>query len=311
MSEMIDGRAAAPAQREWREAALFVNGHSRRGREWYESAKEKLDQLGVPLKRAELVRQPSQLPGMVSAAISAGTDLIIVGGGDGTLSAAAQKLAGTNTILGLLPFGTGNEFARDLTIRTDVQAACETIAAGRVQKIDVGTINDQVFINVATVGLSTLIAKELTEDAKRAYGRFVYVFALLRALRRIRPFQVTLESVDGTQCIEALQVVIGNGKYHAGPFPIAPNASITDGKLIVYAVGGTNKWELLRFAARLPGGQHVRLPEVTDLCVSAGTLKTSPPQQITIDGEVGGSTPVRFGIRPGALRVLVPVDFKA
>ena len=160
-------------------------------------------------------------------------------------------------MLGVLPLGTGNAFARDLSIASDVEIACDVIARGQASLIDLGIANEQYFVNVATVGLTTLIAKELNNEAKKRYGKFVYLFAITRALMRVRPFRVTLETAEETRTVETLQVVIGNGRFHAGPFPLAPDATITDGKLTVYALANASKWTLLRYALNLPGGHHV------------------------------------------------------
>src|SRR5262249_46538641 len=156
--------------------------------------------------------------------------------------------------LGVLPLGTGNQFARDLCIPADVESACRIISAGHSARVDVGTKGDDYFLNVATVGLSTRGAEDLTTRAKRKWGRVGYVFALIQALRRVRPFTATLTTDQGTRSFRTLQVVIGNGKFHAGPFPLAPEARITDGKLVAYVLSDISRWGLLRYALSLPGG---------------------------------------------------------
>jgi YegS/Rv2252/BmrU family lipid kinase len=290
-------------------AVLIVNTRSRRGRAWFAVAKHTLQELGVELTESLALRRPAQVPAAARAAIEGGVPLVIVGGGDGTLSAVARYFVGSEATLGVLPLGTGNEFARDLGIAANVETACRVITEGKAVNVDVGLVGDDCFLNVATVGLTTLVAQELTVAAKRQWGRFVYFIALSHALRRVRPFRATLTTPEGTQTFDTLQVVIGNGRFHAGPFPLAPDATITDGKLIAYALTGTNRWELLRYALNLPGGRHVKLPDVLAVHTTEGMLETKPSQRVVVDGEIEFRTPIRFGIAPKALRVMVPQDF--
>ena len=292
-------------------AVLIVNTKSRRGRDCFEQAQRELRLRDVTVTNAIALRDPADSPNAVGRAVTAGEPLIIVGGGDGTLSCAAGQFVGSQSVMGVLPLGTGNEFARDLNIPADVCAACDIIAKGNVTQVDLGIINGEYFINVATVGLTTLIAQELTPDAKRRLGKFVYAFALVRALVRARPFKATLETEAGTQQFDTMQVVIGNGRFHAGPFPLAPDATITDGKLVVYATSGTSRWSLLRLALKMPGGHHVELNDVPAVMTTGGCLRAAPLQRVTVDGEIALQTPLTFGIAPRALRVMTPPDFAA
>ncbi len=289
---------------------LIVNTKSRRGNEWFAQAKDELSRQGVGLKEALAIQKPKDIGKEVQKAIQANVPLVIVGGGDGTLSSVVKYFIGSNSTLGVLPLGTGNQFARDLGIESDIAVACEVIASGKDVNVDVGVANEDYFINVTTVGLTTLIAESLTVTEKRRFGRFVYVIALIRAIRKIKPFQVTLTTPEGTKTVETLQVVIGNGRFHAGPFPLAPNAHITDGKLTVYVLGGTSRWELVKLALNLPGGHQVSLPEVTALQVPTGKLSAVPNQRVTVDGEIELNTPLQFRIEPRALRVRVPQAFE-
>lgn len=291
------------------QAVLIVNTKSRRGREWFHKAETTLRRDGLELIETFALRDPSRLPHVTEEAVKKKAPLIIVGGGDGTLSAVTRYFIGSDSTLGVLPLGTGNQFARDLGIVADVESACKVLTDGKAVNVDVGIAGDDYFLNVATVGLTTRIAEELTVKAKRSLGRFVYVVALMRALRRVRPFEATLKTDAGEQTFQTLQVVIGNGKFHAGPFPLAPDASITEGKLSVYALATTNRWELLRFALHLPGGHHVEMQDVPNFHTTGGLLSTKPIQRVTVDGEIVLRTPLKFGIAPGALRVMAPQEF--
>jgi diacylglycerol kinase (ATP) len=292
-----------------KQAVLIVNTKSRQGRDRFAQARSGLTARGIEITEALAVRDPKDLPGRVQKAVLSGTETVVVGGGDGTLSSVVQYFVGAQSVLGVLPLGTGNAFARDLSIASDVEVACDVIARGQVTPIDLGIANKQYFVNVATVGLTTLIAQELNNEAKKRWGKFVYLFAITRALMRIRPFQVTLETAEETRTFETLQIVIGNGRFHAGPFPLAPDATITDGKLVVYALGNASKWTLLRYALNLPGGHHVDLPDVDAIMTTRGAVVTRPLERVTVDGEISLRTPLHFGISPRALRVMTPAGF--
>jgi len=293
------------------DAVLIVNTKSRRGRDLFSTAKSILEAEGIHLIHAWAINRPKEVLTKTREAVTQGIPLVIVGGGDGTLSEVVGSFIGSGSILGVLPLGTGNEFARDLGIDPDVKTACHVLISGRVMEVDVGRVDDSYFLNVATVGLTTRIAEGLRSDEKKRFGRLAYVFALARALTRVRPFRVMLTLPDGVHSFETLQVVVGNGRYHAGPFPLAPNATITDGTLTAYAVATTSRWGLLRFALKLPGGHHVDLDEVPAFTAASMKLETTPSQRVVADGEIKYRTPISFGIAPKSLRVMAPPESPA
>lgn len=292
-----------------RRAVLLVNTKSRRGREWFEQAHARLQSSDLDLIQATAFRRIEDLKRAARQAVAEGVPYVVAGGGDGTFSSIARYFVGTESVLGVLPLGTGNAFARDLGIPAEVAAACDIIAGRRVARVDLGIAADDYFLNVATMGLTTRIAQALTVPLKRKWGRFVYAFALVDALRKVRPFRVKLESEQGIREFETLQVVLGNGRFHAGPFPLSPDASITEGRLTLYALTTTNKAEFLRLAAGLPTGQHVNLPNVLSLETVAGTIQTTPSVPVTVDGEVCLKSPFKYAVAADALRVLVPESF--
>jgi diacylglycerol kinase (ATP) len=286
-----------------------VNTHSRRGKQMYEEAKAMLSSLDVRLVSSV---ECSKMPRMLAEARKAVRDrvpVLIVGGGDGTFNALANVLVGSETALGVLPLGTGNAFARDLGVPADVTSACRIIATGKLAQVDVGIANGQHFLNVATVGLTTSIASSLQESLKRRYGRIIYLYAVIKAYRQIQPFEATLQTENGSLTFPTLQVVIGNGRYHAGPFRLAPDAGITTGRFSVYALESAHKTSLLKLALHLPSGDYVKLPEVHSESTFGGTLTCSPARRVTLDGEVGPQTPLKFEVAPRSLRVVVPNDF--
>lgn len=294
---------------EKRQAVLIVNTQSRRGKEWFVQAKQTLEVQGVELLAHHAVKDASRVPQLTRHAIEQRVPLVIVGGGDGTLSAVVRYFVQSDSVLGVMPLGTGNQFARDLGIPINIEAACRVLTEGREVAVDLGVAGNDYFLNVATIGLTTLIAEALTKDAKKRLGRFAYFAALLKALRHVHRFQATITTDEGTQTVRTIQIVIGNGRFHAGPFPLAPDATITDGTLNVYALTASSRWQLLQFVLSLPGGRHVGLPTVPAFRTSGGKIETVPPQNVIVDGEIVFRTPLQFGLAPAALRVMVPQNF--
>jgi YegS/Rv2252/BmrU family lipid kinase len=290
-------------------AHLFVNTKSRRGQDGFEPAVAELKRLGVDVSEATRFREIPDMLNGIRRSIRAGCPLIILGGGDGTFSSAVHLLANRPVTLGVLPLGTGNSFARDLDIPPDIPTACQVIAEGHQVAVDMGRLNDDYFINVATIGLTTRIASHLTNPMKRKFGQFVYVFALTQAMREVQPFRATLRTENGETTFETLQVVIGNGKYHAGPFRLSETSSITDGKLSLYALQAKSKGALIRMAFHLHAGTQGSLDEVHAEETSGGTLIAEPVRKVTVDGEINQKTPIDFRIQPETIRVIVPKNF--
>jgi YegS/Rv2252/BmrU family lipid kinase len=286
-------------------AVLLVNDKSRRGKEWFDRAEVGLRAAGVELVTARKFRTISELIRIADSSIKSGVPMVVAGGGDGTFSAIIHLFVDKPTVLGVLPLGTGNAFARDLQIPFNVDGAVKILTGGQVLPVDIATIEDDYFVNVATVGLTTKIADALTNDAKRKYGRMVYLFALARALGQASAFRARL-TLDGAEHeFETLQIVIGNGRYHAGPFRLSPEAGIRDRRLTMYALQTTSKSAFIKLAVRMASGTQRNLGEVFGAEFREGRLETSPIKRVTIDGEVGLRTPIHFSCRPAAVRVVV------
>ncbi len=292
-----------------RRAALLVNTHSRRGQQLFGDLPGFFKTHEIEIERVISCGAPEQMLREARKAIDSKIPILAVGGGDGTLGSVAGLLAGSETTLGVVPLGTGNAFARDLGIPADVNRAVEIIATGDSRAVDIGEVNGTTFLNVATVGLTTRIAQTLTEGHKHLFGRLVYFSAVLKAFHSVKPFEATLKTENGEQTFQTLLVVIGNGKYHAGPFRLGPGAGLTSGKFRVYALESASKAALLKLAAHLPSGTQGALPEVHSEETAGGMLTANPMRKATVDGDIKQQTPLEFKVIPAGLRVIVPSDF--
>jgi diacylglycerol kinase (ATP) len=294
----------------FRRAALVVNTGSRTGARAYEEARARLTDLGVPLVDTFPVSDGARLPETVHSAVKNGCDLVVVGGGDGTVSCAVDEVVGRDVVLGVLPLGTANDFARTLQIPFEVAAACDTIANGKVVDVDLGLVDDNYFVNVASVGLSVGVTQALTPQLKKRLGPLAYPVATLRAYRRHQPFSVRLEFPDGDHdpidLDDALQVAVGNGRHYGGGAVVSPNAGIDDHTLDVFAIQRGHLVDHVSIARLLRSGHFVHHRNVVHATTQRVRMRTEPDQHVNVDGEVVASTPQEFSIARNALDVLVP-----
>ncbi|HEY9807063.1 MAG TPA: diacylglycerol kinase family protein, partial [Candidatus Obscuribacterales bacterium] len=167
-------------------ALLLVNRQARRGQEALAQAIEHLQTKGLDLLE-ESSAKPEELSDLIRNYRDR-VDLVIVGGGDGTLNAVTEGLVDTQLPLGVLPLGTANDLARTLGIPTDLNQACEIITQGNLQRIDLGWVNGKYFFNVASLGLSVQITQQLTTEVKRRWGVLAYLATAIGVIRQSRPF---------------------------------------------------------------------------------------------------------------------------
>ncbi|MEO8653205.1 MAG: diacylglycerol kinase family protein [Ramlibacter sp.] len=243
-------------------------------------------------------------------AVQQGARLVIAGGGDGTVSAVASRLADTDTALGVLPLGTLNHFAKDLGIPLELDAAIDVIAGGREVRVDVGEVNGHVFINNSSLGLYPDIVLD-RERQRRRLGRGKWTALLAAAVHAARRYPVLSVriGVNGEQLERrSAFVFIGNNEYKMEGFEIGERARLSGGELSLYVTQRTGRFGLLRLALRALAG---RLRQASDFdMLTAPALVVRTPQRqlrVAIDGEVRLlQVPLNYRIRPGALRVRVP-----
>ncbi|MEP6607186.1 MAG: diacylglycerol kinase family protein [Burkholderiaceae bacterium] len=244
----------------------------------------------------------------IEQAVAGRPDVIVAGGGDGTVSAVAAALAGSEIALGVLPLGTLNHFAKDLGIPLELEDAVAQIAAGPRMRIDVGEVNGRVFINNSSLGLYPDIVRDREQQQKRL-GRgkwWALVWATLGALRRY-PFLSVRLSIDGVECLRKTPFVfIGNNEYVMEGFAIGERAGLTDGCLSLYVAQKPGRLRLLLLALRALVG---RLKQARDFDVmhAAEIVVESRHHRLRVatDGEVTVMTPpLHYRIRAGNLIVI-------
>ena len=209
-----------------RRTALVVNVRSRRGRRHFATVHRRL-QATVELVDVHPVADPRGLPEALAAAADSGADLVVVGGGDGTLSEAAHQLAHRDVCLGVVPLGTTNNFARGLGLPLRLPAALRVLTGGKVADVDLGHVAGQHFANLTSLGLSVQVAEHVPHRLKRVLGRAAYPLTALALLPGHRPFTARLRIGDEVHDLATHQLNIANGSHHAGR-AIAPDTGLDD-----------------------------------------------------------------------------------
>jgi YegS/Rv2252/BmrU family lipid kinase len=292
-------------------AALIVNTRSRSGERTFFEALDRLEELGVQLGATYAIRDPVRLPETVREVLQEGSGygLLILGGGDGSVSSVVDFLAHHSVVLGLLPLGTANDFARTLGIPSDIEKACETIAGGRVVDVDLGLAGDNFYVNVASVGLSVGVTQALSPGLKRRIGALAYPTAAIRAFLSHESFAARLTFPDGdhepVEYERLLQVAVGNGRFYGGGMVVAPDSGIDDRSLDIYAIELGRHRDLIGAARYLKSGDFIRNESVGHYRTERVRLETEPEQPVNIDGEVVTRTPQDFSVVHNALKVLV------
>ncbi len=288
-----------------KKALLVINRHSRRGKANFAQAVEILDGLGFYLITTP-VNDFAEFPRII-AKYRDNIDLIIVGGGDGTLNAIVDSLVNIDLPLGIIPLGTANDLARTLSIPTSIPEACRIIAEGNTKKIDLGLVNGKYFFNVASMGLGVKITQKLTKGLKRRLGILAYGWTALQVLTQTRPFSAEIQTDAGESIrVKTLQIAVGNGRYYGGGMPISEDAAIDDQRLDLYSLELQKWWQIIPLLTTLPKGSHGLLPWVRTLSGHCITIHTRKPHSINTDGELTASTPATFTVIPRALEIFAP-----
>jgi diacylglycerol kinase (ATP) len=245
--------------------------------------------------------------GMAKRAAHEGAELVIVAGGDGTVHAVANGLVGTPSVMSIIPTGTLNNLARSLDIPDTIPAACLAIATGETRAIDVGMINEHVFLEAAGVGLEARLAPA-GEEIKHP-GLLSTIHGILSALKTFFGFKAVRMRivVDGgnPRWYQAFQVTICNAPFYALHLQLAPQILMDDGLLDVVIYQNLSKFEYLRHALSMRRRKPPR-PKIKRLRVRSLRVIPSVPVEIHADGEPRGFTPAEVVVRPAALRIRGP-----
>ena len=299
-----------PATAARTKAIIFVNASS--GWDAKEDAPAKLrqwfEESGIDA-HIEYVAKGVNLAEKAREAVAAGHDVVVAGGGDGTLSATASGLAGTDVLFGVLPVGTLNHFARDLNLPLDLEAAAKVVCGGNTQDVDIAEVNGKTFLNNAIIGLYPIFRFLRAEKERSGYPRKLALIGAALAVFRRYPFLTLRFFVEGKEMVRRTPyVLIANNEHAMQGWQLGARRSLCEGKLWIYVMRPQSRFGLLRMLFKLAIGRfdarhHFDIFTAEELYVTARSKHLG----VALDGEVHVmDTPLRYRILPRSLRVIVP-----
>ena len=288
---------------------VIVNAHSHSGADQVDAVRQALVAAGVEA-RLHVVEDPARLEATIEQALADAPRCIVAAGGDGTINAVAAQAIRAGVPLAVLPAGTLNHFARDLKLPDALDAAAAVIAGGRVREVDVGEVNGRLFLNNASLGLyASMVDRRERLQARHGLNKWLALLhASLSVLRHPHTFS-TVISADG----DALRrrtpfVFVGNNDYTVQGPHAGARSTLDDGMLSAYVLRPYGAWGLIGLAVRalfgrMVDGRDLDAIRATEIVVESHHRKA----RVARDGEVEMTdTPVRFRVRPRALRVIAP-----
>jgi YegS/Rv2252/BmrU family lipid kinase len=259
--------------------------------------------------RILVAQKGSEISQLAQRAISEGSSVIVAGGGDGTVNAVASVLIDSSAILGVLPLGTLNHFAKDIGVPGELEAAVGNVLNGRVTSVDVGKVNGKIFLNNSSLGLYPAIVRQRQDFQKKGHGKWLaFVIATFHTLRRYQRLYVRLHIENQPEIEEETPFVfIGNNQYDVCGLRLGERARVDAGTLWVYRAPRATRTTLLRLGLNALRGQR----EPGELQVLHGKrfcIRTEKRHiHVATDGEVETMQgPLNYNILPKALRVIVP-----
>ena len=290
--------------------ALLVNPTSAGGR-----ALKVLRRLERALDEARVAFRVQRTEGIdhgvetALAAIEAGEVPVLISG-DGLIGAVGGAMAGTETPMGIVPAGRGNDLARVLGIPDDPVAAAQVLLSGETRRIDVGEANGRRFLGIATTGIDSE-ANRLANETSWLRGNLVYAYAGIRTLLGWRSARFTIRVDEERIRFTGFTVAAANSSAHGGGMLLAPDADLGDGKFDVVTIAESGKLRMLANLPKVFKGTHVDEDEVRVIRTSHLEVSASRPFEVYADGEHLTDLPVRLRVLPRALSVIVPAGAEA
>jgi YegS/Rv2252/BmrU family lipid kinase len=232
-------------------------------------------------------------------------EIPVVIGGDGLVGAIGGALAGSDTPLGIVPGGRGNDLARVLGIPSEPAAAVAMLAAGHTRRIDVGEVNGRRFLGIVSVGFDSE-ANRLANQTRWLRGNLVYAYAGVRTLLGWKPARFTIRAGEARERFTGYSVSVANSKAFGGGMFIAPDADLADGEFDVVTIGEVGKLAFLGNLPKVFKGTHVEEDEVRVFRASRLELSASRPFPVYADGEHLTDLPATLRVLPQALSMIVP-----
>lgn len=283
---------------------LLTNSNARKVQESDEQIRDLLSNLQV-----SIVNKDNYEPKDFETAISRHAKEIngvVVGGGDGSMNAVVPSLLKYNLPLGILPMGTSNNLSRNLGISSKLEEACKIISERKTKAIDLGKVNGFYFLNVAGMGISNTVNRNVPNVLKKYLGMVAYMVTALNVFKNYKRFRADIKTPEASLCVRSVQISVCNGQFFASGVKIAPDAAIDDGVLDLCSIHVRSWFEIPKVISDFKKGivkeEHSALLKQS----REFTITTSRPILIDTDGEIRSQTPAKFEIVPKAINVFAP-----
>lgn len=247
------------------------------------------------------------------AAVRRGCDLVVSAGGDGTLNEVVNGIAehARHISVGIVPFGTGNDFARSLGLPNEFEAAIQIVKKGRRKAVDLVRVKSNTdriryFVNVSAGGFSGLVGEKLTPEIKRSWGPLAYLRGAAAALPSLRAYKTEIKLSGRKRLVcSSYNIIIGNGRYVAGGIPVAPKARLDDGLLDIILIPELPATEIAVLCAQILMGKHLSNKSIVFHRAARVAVKSKPGMWFNVDGELVGNEPAVFEIMPRGIHFMV------
>lgn len=251
---------------------------------------------------------PQHATELAREAADAGYDVVIAAGGDGTVNEVVNGIAGSETALAVIPGGTANIWAREIDGPRHPADVAAMLERGRRRRVDLGIAGERYFLLMASFGLDSAVAASISAPAKARFGRLAYIARGLREAARYEGVHAEIKADGETWRLRLLLGLLGNTRSYGGLLSISHRARADDGLLDMVLYRAVGLVGLGRQLAHTVLGRHDRALGTIYRKVREAMVRTDPPVPVQVDGEVIGMTPMRFGIAPAALTVIMPAD---
>lgn len=283
---------------------VLINQKSRSGRLHLETVKKNLSEKGiVVLNQAD--HESDVDPNEIILKHRDEADLVIVGGGDGTVNKVLPALKETQIPMLLLPFGTANNLARTFLIPNDIDTCLSLLEKNVIADVDLGVVNGILFVNVAGMGLSTEVNRKASSTLKRHLGVFAFVLTAFQLVTKMNPFRAHITH-DGKECrTKSWQISVCNGRHYGAGMTIKDDATLDDGILHCLSTEVKHWWEGLYLIPAFMSGKYKKDHDVTLVSGREISIVTKRKFYIDVDGDIQTHTPAKFSVIPRAIRLLV------
>lgn len=233
-------------------------------------------------------------------------DILVAIGGDGTVNEVVNGMAGSDAILGTLPAGTGNDYARALGFPQDLEEACSLFFQGEIKDLDLGVVLNHYFVNCVGVGFDGTVAYYANRGSKYLKGFWVYILAILKSLVTYKAVEMEIQLDGRSISLSPTLIAVGIGQSYGGGMNILPNAITDDGLFDICVIQETGRLKTLFTFPRVINGRHLPMREVEVYRSQEVKLTMSSPVKLHIEGEVFSAKDLHFTMIPKGIKVLHP-----